>query len=91
VILGIRRFCGLDHQLGDVGEESALAEIDFLRETAEKSWERTRLMSAGVFRSAPDQSGRKVYDKIIIFMGTIGRQGVWADRLEGCENKGVVR
>jgi len=26
--LGIRDFCGLDHELGDVGEESALAEID---------------------------------------------------------------
>ena len=28
--LRIRNFCGLDHELGDVGEESALTEIDFL-------------------------------------------------------------
>jgi len=27
--LGVGNFCGLDHELGDVGEESVLAEIDF--------------------------------------------------------------
>lgn len=37
MILRVGNFCGLDHELGDVGEESALAEIDFFeRDGGEK-------------------------------------------------------